>query len=146
MGHVTGYHQRWLCTYLPDSEWLRQCCNSSYHDQQQRLHHQFAAAACNSYTLPWGDAVTTSGDYTHTYQTVNGCDSVVTAHITINNSAATSFDATACNTYTLPWSDVVTTSGDYTHTYQTVNGCDSVVTAHITINNSDCIIVYCSCM
>jgi hypothetical protein len=39
-----------------------------------------------TYTLPWGGAVTTSGDYLHTYQTVNGCDSVVTAHITINTA------------------------------------------------------------
>ena len=76
----------------------------------------FEATACNTYSLPGGDEVTTSGDYTHTYQTVNGCDSVVTAHITINNSVATAFDAAACNTYTLPWGGDVTTRGDYTHT------------------------------
>ena len=142
-----SYHQRWLCTYLPDSEWLRHCCNSTYHHQQQRLHLSLMQQHVITYTLPWGvTPVTTSGDYAHTYQTVNGCDSVVTAHITINNSVATSFEATACNTYTLPWADVVTTSGDYAHTYQTVNGCDSVVTAHITINNSVCNIVCCNSM
>jgi hypothetical protein len=57
---------------------------------------QFTAAACLTYTLPWGGAVTTSGDYTHTYQTVNGCDSVVTAHITINTAASSQFTAAAC--------------------------------------------------
>jgi hypothetical protein len=51
---------------------------------------QFTAAACLTYTLPWGGAVTTSGDYLHTYQSVNGCDSVVTAHITINTAASSS--------------------------------------------------------
>src|SRR5204862_53083 len=45
------------------------------------LSSQFTAAACLTYTLPWGGAVTTSGDYTHTYQSVSGCDSVVTAHV-----------------------------------------------------------------
>jgi hypothetical protein len=58
-------------------------------------------------------------------------DSVVTAHITINQALSSQFTAAACLTYTLPWGGAVTTSGDYLHTYQSVNGCDSVVTAHI---------------
>ena len=86
--------------------------------------------------MPWGTNATVTGDYSHTYQTVKGCDSVVTAHITINNSTSSSFNATACNTYELPWGTNATVTGDYSHTYQTVKGCDSVVTAHITINNS----------
>jgi NADH:ubiquinone oxidoreductase subunit B-like Fe-S oxidoreductase len=89
-----------------------------------------------NYTFHGVVRVTTSGDYLHTYQTVNGCDSVVTAHITINTAASSQFTAAACLTYTLPWGGAVTTSGDYLHTYQTVNGCDSVVTAHITINQA----------
>jgi hypothetical protein len=64
----------------------------------------------------------TSGDYIHTYQSVNGCDSVVTAHITINQALSSQFTAAACLTYTLPWGGAVTTSGDYLHTYQSVNG------------------------
>ncbi len=68
--------------------------------------------------------------------TINGCDSVVTAHITINNAVATQFTAANCLSYTLPWGTTVTSSGDYVHTYPTINGCDSVVTAHVTINNS----------
>jgi hypothetical protein len=80
--------------------------------------------------------VSTSGDYTHTYTGINGCDSVVTAHVTINQAISSSFNASACTSYTLPWSVVVTTSGDYTHTYTGVNGCDSVVTAHVTINTA----------
>jgi hypothetical protein len=86
----------------------------------QALSSQFTAAACLTYTLPWGGAVTTSGDYLHTYQSVNGCDSVVTAHITINQALSSQFTAAACLTYTLPWGGAVTTSGDYLHTYQSV--------------------------
>jgi uncharacterized protein YjdB len=96
----------------------------------------FNATACNSYMLPWGTVVGTSGDYTHTYAAVNGCDSVVTAHVTINQSTSSSFNASGCGSYTLPWSTVVTTSGNYTHTYTGVNGCDSLVTAHVTINQA----------
>ncbi|MBI3189108.1 MAG: hypothetical protein HYZ33_00510, partial [Ignavibacteriales bacterium] len=97
---------------------------------------EFSASACSTYTLPWEQTVTTSGDYSHTYQKADGCDSVVTAHVTINNSTSSEFSASGCGSYSLPWEQTVTQSGDYSHTYQTVNGCDSVVTAHVTINNS----------
>ena len=78
--------------------------------------------------------MTTSGDYSHTYQTWKNCDSVVTAHVTINYSTASTYDTTRCDSYTTPWGQTVTTSGDYSHTYQTSKNCDSVVTAHVTIN------------
>ena len=100
------------------------------------LSSSFAATSCDSYSLPWGGSATSSGSYSHTYASALGCDSVVTANITINNSASTSFEATACDSYTLPWGGVATSTGAYTHTYSTVNSCDSVVTANVTINNS----------
>ena len=80
--------------------------------------------------------MTTSGNYSHTYQTWKNCDSVVTAHVTINYSTASNYDTTRCDSYTTPWGQTVTTSGDYSHTYQTSKNCDSVVTAHVTINYS----------
>jgi len=100
------------------------------------LSSSFAATACDSYALPWGTTVSESGVYSHTYTSAAGCDSVVTATITINYGASSSFAATACDSYSLPWGGVATASGVYTHTYVRGNGCDSVVTANITINNS----------
>ena len=100
------------------------------------LSSSFAATDCNSYQLPWGTTVSESGVYSHTYTSAAGCDSVVTATITINYSASSSFAATACNSYSLPWGGVATSTGAYTHTYTRANGCDSVVTANVTINNS----------
>ena len=97
------------------------------------LTSSFAATACDSYTLPWGGVVTTSGAYEHTYTTAVGCDSVVTANVTINNSAASSETVSSCVSYALPWGTTVTTSGAYNYTYSTVNGCDSVVTYNVTI-------------
>ncbi|MEI9810391.1 MAG: cellulose binding domain-containing protein [Bacteroidota bacterium] len=95
----------------------------------------FNAMACSSYVLPWETTVTVSGNYTHTYPNINGCDSVVTAHVIINYpSEPTSFNATACSSYTLPWGTTVTISGNYVHVYRNAKDCDSVVTAHITIN------------
>jgi len=104
---------------------------------------------CDTYT--WGDGVT-NGDgnvYTSstntpifTIQTVNGCDSVITLDLTINNSSSSTHVVTECDTYT--WGDGVTngdgnvyTSSTNTPTFtvQTVDGCDSVITLDLTINN-----------
>jgi hypothetical protein len=64
----------------------------------------FDVTACDSYTLPWGGSVTVSDAYSNTYTSADGCDSVVTANVTINNSSTpTSFDVTACDSYDLPW-------------------------------------------
>jgi hypothetical protein len=70
---------------------------------------------------------------------VNGCDSVITLNLTINNSAIGSDVQTACGSYT--WIDGNTyTSSTNAPTFNivngAVNGCDSLVTLNLTINNS----------
>jgi hypothetical protein len=90
--------------------------------------------ACNSFTLPWGGAVTLSGSYSNTYSNIYGCDSMVTINLIVYyNSTPTSFNASDCNSYTLPWGGTVFSTGSYSNTYQNINGCDSVVTANVTI-------------
>jgi hypothetical protein len=97
----------------------------------------FDATACDIYDLPWGGSVTESGPYQHVYTSVAGCDSLVTANVTIHySSTPTSFYATACDNYDLPWDGSVNISGSYMHTYENAAGCDSVVTANITISYS----------
>ncbi|MFM7015896.1 MAG: MopE-related protein [Bacteroidota bacterium] len=97
---------------------------------------EYKDSGCVSYTLPWSNVVTTSGDYSHVYNGSSGCDSTVIAHITIFSPTSSEFTATGCDSYLLPWNSSVTSSGDYTHHYTTTKGCDSLVTAHITIVNS----------
>ncbi len=46
----------------------------------------FSATGCDSYTLPWGGSVNVSGPYQHTYSNAVGCDSIVTANVTIDIS------------------------------------------------------------
>ncbi len=95
----------------------------------------FSASGCNQYNLPWGDTVTTSGSYTHTYTNASGCDSIVTSNITIHHpEVGASQNVSGANFYVLPWSDTVRTSGYYTHTYQNQYGCDSLVTYYVVIN------------
>ena len=76
-----------------------------------------------------------SGTYPYTYQTDDGCDSIVTLHLTINKMFITEFFHAACESY--HWGGSMrTTSGEHVHIFQTVAGCDSIVTLHLTINES----------
>ena len=63
------------------------------------------------------------------YQTVDGCDSLVTLDLTINYSTSSTDVQQACDSYT--WVDgIIYTASNNTATfmYQTSNGCDSLVT------------------
>ncbi len=90
--------------------------------------------ACDSYT--WnGETYTASGDYVYTTTAANGCDSIVTLHLTINNSerGATEY-VTICYGETYTWNNqIYSASGTYNITLQNTNGCDSVVTLQLTV-------------
>ncbi len=96
-----------------------------------------SATACDTYTWVQNSnaTYTLSGAYMHTFTNVNGCDSVHTIHLTINNSTHVSESQTACNSYTWHGS-TYTTSGNYTFNYLDGNNCASVDTLHLTINLS----------
>lgn len=95
--------------------------------------------ACESFT--WengnGETYTTSGARSYTIEggAANGCDSIVTLNLTINNGTHNVESAVACNSYT--WNnDEYTTSGVYVNVYTNEAGCQSADTLHLTINNS----------
>jgi hypothetical protein len=96
----------------------------------------FSASSCNQYALPWGNTVAQSGTYVHTYTNNAGCDSIVTAQITINTASDSTQGTTitATGSYTLPSGVVATESGYYSHTYSNQYGCDSTVTFYVVIN------------
>lgn len=94
--------------------------------------------ACDSYTWPsTGLTYSTSGAYTDTLLNANGCDSIVTLNLTINNSNTGTESITTCDSYT--WAangQTYTASGAYTATLTNAAGCDSVVTLNLFLNNS----------
>src|SRR5204863_235338 len=97
-----------------------------------------SATACNTFNW-YGTNYTVSGTPTHTFAGGNavGCDSVLTLHLTINNSSTGDTTAVVCNS--INWyGTVYTVSGTPTHTFVGGNqyGCDSVLTLHLTVNNS----------
>lgn len=95
------------------------------------------AAICEGMTYPWnGKEYDTAGEYSVTLTDVNGCDSVVTLHLTINQPVTVEETIAACDSYT--WNgETYTATGDYTFTTVATNGCDSIVTLHLTINKSE---------
>lgn len=90
-----------------------------------------SVCAGQSYTLPWGKVVNTSGIYRDTLRYISGCDSVYrTVTITVlTPQVAPTVNAVTCagQSYTLPWGAVVTSPGTYRDTIRyTGTGCDSI--------------------
>ncbi len=82
-----------------------------------------------TYTLPWGAVVNTTGVYHDTLHYVTGCDSVRrNVSLTVQNYTQQNFSGTFCtgSNYTLPWGVVVNATGVYHDTLHYTTGCDSV--------------------
>ncbi len=90
-------------------------------------------STCDNYI--WNDSVyTQSGDYTLSFVKPDGCDSVVTLHLTVFNPQHTAVTAESCGSY--EWNgETYTESGDYTYEHLDANGCTQVDTLHLTILN-----------
>lgn len=99
--------------------------------------------ACETFT--WIDNLTyTSSNNTATHTIIggssNGCDSIVTLNLTINQPTVGTDVQTACESFT--WIDnVIYTASNNTATHTILggaaNGCDSTVTLNLTINTTD---------
>jgi len=94
--------------------------------------------ACDNYTWINGITYTASTSTPQvTFTAANGCDSIVTLDLTINNAVSGTDQVVACGSYT--WIDGVTytsSNNSATQTLTAVNGCDSIVTLDLTINNA----------
>ena len=94
---------------------------------------EFSATACESYD--WnGETYTVSGDYVQTFTNVNGCDSVVTLHLTVNHGTHNAETATAHESYV--WNgETYTETGTYLFNYENGEGCESTDTLHLTVTH-----------
>ena len=93
------------------------------------------AFACNSFVW-YGTTYNNSATPTHTFANVNGCDSVVTLHLTVGHANTGDTTAFACNSYVW-YGTTYTSSATTTHTFTNASGCDSVVTLHLTIGHAN---------
>jgi hypothetical protein len=83
-----------------------------------------------------GTAYTTTGNYSFTFQTINGCDSTVTLNLTVNPVYTGGVqNEVICQGQSFTFGGTAyTTTGNYPFTFQSINGCDSTVTLNLTVN------------
>ena len=90
--------------------------------------------SCDSFVTNNGNTILTSGLYTDSLTSLNGCDSLVKYNVTINSSYAILVDTTVfCDTLILPNGDSTFLSGLYYDSLQTTSGCDSIITYNVTV-------------
>jgi hypothetical protein len=99
-----------------------------------------SATECDTYTAPDGATYTTSGVYTATIANTQGCDSVITINLTINNSTTHNITKLACDSYTLNGTTYNFT-GVYTQTLSNAAGCDSIITLDLSITETPNVVV-----
>lgn len=82
------------------------------------------------------EARVASGTYQQVLQAINGCDSVVTLNLTVNDTATTTINQTICETAVYDFNgQALATAGIYTDILSNVNGCDSIVTLNLKVSN-----------
>ena len=114
---------------------------NSYCDSIVRLHltigHNTYAEetveVCDSFAW-FGNKYYQSGDYEHVISWGNhdGCDSIITLHLTVNHSVTNEKTINACRQYDF-FGENITQTCDRVRSYTSVHGCDSTVTYHINI-------------
>ncbi len=88
-------------------------------------------STCSSYFFN-NQLLSTSGIYHGIFSSSNGCDSIVTLSLTINNSSVSAINQTACNSFFFN-NQTLTISGTYYDTLVNANGCDSLITINLYI-------------
>jgi hypothetical protein len=93
---------------------------------------------CDSYTSPSGNYTwTTSGTYQDIIPNSNGCDSIITISLIVNEGSKATIYKTVCDSYTPPSGNYTwTTSGTYQDIIQNSNLCDYIITINLTVNKS----------
>lgn len=90
-----------------------------------------------------GTTYTNSGQYSETYTSQNGCDSIVSINLTILPVSSSTETISACDNYI--WSangQSYSSSGLYSDTLSSVAGCDSIVSLDLTIDYADTSVVF----
>ena len=76
-----------------------------------------------------------SGDYEYVTKNADGCDSIITLHLTIHHATKGDTAVTACKTFVWHGTTYIE-SAEPTITLTNSHGCDSIVTLHLTIEQN----------
>lgn len=94
-----------------------------------------APSACVTYTAPDGMMYSTSGIYTATIVNAQGCDSIISIDLTINDASSFTLNETVCDSFVLNGTSYNFT-GVYTQTLMNAAGCDSIVTLNLDVTET----------
>ncbi len=92
---------------------------------------------CQGQSINFGGSnYAAAGSYTHTFQTIAGCDSIVTLNLSVNPTFSGIVQNSAiCQGDSINFGGTFfAAAGSYTHTFQSINGCDSTVTMNLAVN------------
>jgi len=101
-----------------------------------QIHTSLNASVCEGDTYLFnGMELTETGAYSRTFQSVHGCDSVVTLNLTVNPNLVENINAAICKGEAYLFSgSLLTDSGQYQDSLTTIAGCDSIVILNLTVN------------
>lgn len=90
-----------------------------------------------NYILPDGREVSAGQVYESVLQTTQGCDSIITTNLIVNDFFETNQEANIClgQTYILPDGREVSVEQVYESVLQSTQGCDSIITTNLTIDS-----------
>jgi gliding motility-associated-like protein len=104
------------------------------------LTHTLSTEICKgkTYTLPDGKTVNSEGNYPVLLKTKEGCDSLTTFQLKLNETYTKSINASFCKgfTYKLPDNSLASQAGTYPILLKSMKGCDSLVTTILNINST----------
>ncbi len=89
----------------------------------------------NTYSLPSGTIVSSSGVYNDTLSNSLGCDSIIVTTLTVTPPPVGTINAVICSgqNYTLPSGAIVGNPGLYSDTVSAGGGCDSIVNVNLSV-------------
>ena len=118
------------------SNWIASTATISASGELPAVTTTITEDVCNSYFWPQtSQFYLTSGQYSDTLTSVNGCDSIVVLDLTIRTSSGSAQTVSVCESYLWPENGMTyTTSGTYYDTLVNAVGCDSTITLDLTIN------------
>jgi len=104
--------------------------------EQARIEVSLTASVCegNSYAFD-NKELSTAGNYSATFKSADGCDSVVSLSLTINPVFEATETAAICQGETYAFAGKqLSATGQYNNKLQSVTGCDSTIVLNLTVN------------
>ncbi len=89
----------------------------------------------SSYILPDGSEVTDAGIYISEFESINGCDSIITTSIEVGVVFTETLTPAICEgeSYLLPDGTSTSDAGSYSFAFTSVLGCDSIIDVDLTV-------------